>query len=111
VYVLLVVLPGWILLRASGPGPLLGYVEAMLGFAIVPIGASGEYMEPLFVIALVSAIIFAGPLVSWISRWRVSVDAATASLLMMFAATGVFVWRASQPLVRVFWPAGAARRP
>jgi alginate O-acetyltransferase complex protein AlgI len=111
VYVLLVVLPGWILLRASGPGPLLGYVEAMLGFAIVPLGAAGEYMDPLFVIALVSAIVFAGPLVSWISRWRVSVDAATASLLMMFAATGVFVWRTSQPLVRAFWPAGATRRP
>jgi hypothetical protein len=55
--------------------------------------------------------VFAGPLVSWISRWRVSVDAATASLLMMFAATGVFVWRASQPLVRVLWPAAAVPRP
>jgi hypothetical protein len=28
-----------------------------------------------------------------ISRWRVSLDAATASLLMMLAATGLFVWR------------------
>ena len=27
------------------------------------------------------------------SRWRVSVDAGTTSLLMMLAATGVFIWR------------------
>jgi alginate O-acetyltransferase complex protein AlgI len=111
VYVVLAVLPGWILLRAAGPGPLLGYVEAMVGFAIAPAGASMDYMDPLFVTALISAIVFAGPLVSWISRWRVSVDAATASLLMMFAATGVFIWRASQPLVRALWPADATRRP
>jgi D-alanyl-lipoteichoic acid acyltransferase DltB (MBOAT superfamily) len=110
-YVLIGVLPGWILLRASGPGPLLGYVEAMLGFAIMPVGSSLEFMDPLFVVALISGIVFAGPLVSSISRWRVSVDAATASLLMMCAATGVFVWRASLPLVRAVWPTSAPRRP
>jgi hypothetical protein len=44
-------------------------------------------------VALILAFIGAGPLVPWISRWRVSVDAATTSLLMMLAATAVFIWR------------------
>lgn len=94
VYVLLIVTFGWMLLRASGPGPLLGYGEAMLGFSIVKFGAASAYLSLGLVTALVSAVVFAGPLVGWISRWRVSVDAAVASLLMMMAATGVLLWHA-----------------
>jgi D-alanyl-lipoteichoic acid acyltransferase DltB (MBOAT superfamily) len=103
-YVLLVVLFGWVLLRASAPGPLLGYVEAMFGFSVAPFGGAGVYLTPGFVTALVCAVVFAGPLVGNISRWRVSVDAATASLLMMLAATGVLVWRWCLPLLRVVLP-------
>ena len=110
VYVLLVVLAGWVLLRASGPGPLLGYVEAMLGFSVVRFPGAGVYLTPAFVSALVSAVIFAGPLVSWISRWRVSVDAATASLLMMLGATAVFVRRAATALLKMTGPVRVSPR-
>jgi alginate O-acetyltransferase complex protein AlgI len=110
VYVLLVVIVGWVGLRAAGPGPLLGYLEAMFGFAIVKSPASMDYLTPGFVAALISAVVFAGPLVGWISRWRVSVDAATASLLMMCAATGVFVWQAFLPVLRAIRPDAGARR-
>ncbi len=92
-YVLLVVALGWVLLRASGPGPLLGYVEAMFGASVVPWGGSAPYLTPGLTTALVCALVFAGPLVGNISRWRVSVDAATASLLMMLAATALLLWR------------------
>ncbi len=99
VYVLLVVTFGWMLLRASGPGPLLGYVEAMLGWSIDTAPGAWSYLTPGFVTAFISAVVFAGPQVGSISRWRVSVDAATASLLMMLAATGVFIWH----LVQLVW--------
>jgi alginate O-acetyltransferase complex protein AlgI len=107
-YVLLVVLFGWVLLRAPAPGPLLGYLEAMFGFSVAPFGGAAVYLTPAFTTVLLCAIVFAGPLVGNISRWRVSVDAATASLLMMLAATGVLVWRWCLPLVRMVVPGHVA---
>jgi alginate O-acetyltransferase complex protein AlgI len=104
VYVLVVVTAGWMILWAIGPGPLLGYVEAMLGLSVPTALPVSEFMTPGFTLALVSAIFFAGPLVGSISRWRVSVDAATASLLMMLAATGIFVWHLGQLVWRLIFP-------
>ena len=93
VYVLLVVTVGWMLLRADSPAAALSFASVMIGAA----GASGStvesYLTPMMWMALTLAFIGAGPLVPWISRWRVSVDAGTTSLLMMLAATGVFIWR------------------
>lgn len=109
VYVLLVVLLGWVLLRASGPGPLLGYLEAMFGASVVPFGASASYFTLGFTTALVSALIFAGPLVGNLSRWRVSVDSAVASLLMMFAATGILLWHAVNGVRRLYELAAGTR--
>jgi len=109
VYVLVVVLFGWMMIRAAGPGPLLGYTEAMLGLSIVKFGASSVYLTPGFVTALACAILFAGPMVGNISRWRVSVDAATASLIMMLAATGVLLWHAVNGIRRVL-PGEAPKR-
>ena len=111
VYVLLVVMFGWMLLRAAGPGPLLGYMEAMAGFSVMKFGASSAYLTWGFTTAFVCAIVFAGPMVGNISRWRVSVDAATASLIMMLAATGVLMWQAVSGLRRLFSPGDGANRP
>jgi hypothetical protein len=55
-------------------------------------------------IALAAAIIGAGPLIPWLSRWRVSVDALTASLVMMVTSVFVFVWRGAMALLRIFPP-------
>lgn len=104
VYVLLVTLVGWTLLRASGAGPLLGYLEAMSGGAVVPFGAASAHLTWGLTSALLCALIFAGPMVGNLSRWRVSVDAATASLLMMLAATGVLLWQAVRPVWQVLMP-------
>ena len=110
VYVLLVVMFGWMLLRVSGPGPLLGYTEAMVGFSVMKFGASSVYLTWGFTTAFVCAIVFAGPMVGNISRWRVSVDAATASLIMMLAATGVLMWQAVAGLRRLLSPGNRANR-
>ena len=109
VYVLGIVMVGWLILRASGPGPLLGYTEALLGLSVMKFGASSVYLTPGFVTAFLCAIIFAGPMVGNISRWRVSVDAATASLIMMLAATGVLLWHAVNGIRRVI-PGDAPKR-
>lgn len=110
VYVLLVVTAGWLLLRASGPGPLLGYVEAMLGLSIAKFGASAAYFTWGFTTVFICALIFAGPMVGNISRWRVSVDAAVASLIMMLAATGVLMWQAVVMVRRVTSPRNDTRK-
>ncbi|MFN7918275.1 MAG: MBOAT family O-acyltransferase [Vicinamibacterales bacterium] len=109
-YVLLVVLFGWMLLHASGPGPLLGYVEAMLGFGVVPAGGALTLLGWGRGTALVCAIFFAGPMIGNVSRWRVSVDAAVASLIMMCAATVVLLWVAVNPLRRLMANDPPARR-
>lgn len=103
-YVLLVVLFGWVLLRGSAPGPTLGYFEALLGFSVATTGGASTFMTPVLWFVLPAAILSAGPLIGSISRWRVSVDAATASLLMMLAATGVFIWRGAAPVLRAVLP-------
>ncbi|MGE0703813.1 MAG: MBOAT family O-acyltransferase [Vicinamibacterales bacterium] len=93
VYVLLIVAIGWVLLRSENVAAALGFLGTMAGVS----GAAGAtahlYLTTGSWIALGVAIIGAGPLIPSVSRWRVSVDAATISLLMMLGATGVFVWR------------------
>jgi len=103
-YVLVVVTFGWLLLRGNGPGPTLGFAEALLGYSVATTGGALTFMTPALWVALPSAILFAGPLVGSISRWRVSVDAATASLMMMLAATCVFVWKMLEPVARALLP-------
>lgn len=110
-YVLTVVVGGWLLLRASGPGPLLGYVEAMFGLSVVKFGASAVYFTWGFTTVFACAVVFAGPMVGNISRWRVSVDSAVASLIMMLAATGILMWQAVVGLRRVASPRDDASRP
>lgn len=110
VYVLLVVVFGWMLLRASGPGPLLGYAEAMSGSAVAPFGGASVYLTWGVGTALACALFFAGPMIGNVSRWRVSVDAAVASLIMMFAATGVLLWIVVGPIWRLLAPNDPPRR-
>lgn len=101
-YVLLVILAGWLLLHVSGPGHLLGYLEAMVGSAIRPFGEARTYLTAWFTTALACAVFLAGPMIGNVSRWRVSVDAAVASLIMMFAATAVLLWHVLAPIRRLF---------
>ena len=81
------------LLRTASPAVAWSFGSVMVGAAGAPGSTVGAYLTPMMWFALTLALIGAGPLVPWISRWRVSVDAGTTSLLMMLAATGVFIWR------------------
>ena len=92
-YVLVIVTVGWMLLRTASPAAAWSFGSVMIGASGAPGSTVGAYLTPMMWLALTLAFIGAGPLVPWISRWRVSVDAGTTSLLMMLAATGVFIWR------------------
>jgi alginate O-acetyltransferase complex protein AlgI len=93
VYVLLVIGVGWVLLRADSLPSALVYLATMAGVAGAPGFAASMYLTIASWLALAVAIVAAGPLIPSVSRWRVSVDAATVSLLMMLGATGLFLWR------------------
>jgi alginate O-acetyltransferase complex protein AlgI len=92
-YVLALVTVGWMLLRAESAAGALAYLAVMAGMGGAPGFAVETYLTPMVWTALALAFVGAGPLVPAISRWRVSVDAGTTSLLMMLAATGLFICR------------------
>jgi alginate O-acetyltransferase complex protein AlgI len=91
-YVLLIVIVGWVILRADSAGGAMSYLRAMAGLSSAAAWTSSRYLTLPVVSALVVALIGAGPLVPGVSRWRVSVDAMTASIVMMLTAVPVFVW-------------------
>jgi len=91
-YLLCVVGVGWAILRADTVRAALLFLRAMVGLASLSALTAQDYMTPLLWVVLAAAVLFAGPLVPWISRWRVSVDAAVVAALMMVMATAIFVW-------------------
>jgi alginate O-acetyltransferase complex protein AlgI len=105
VYVLLVVVIGWVILRADTASGAVGFLQTMAGSSGVWAVTADVYLTPQVWLALAVAVIGAGPMVPSISRWRVSVDAGTTSALMMMAATGVFIWRPGAIALRFLWPA------
>jgi alginate O-acetyltransferase complex protein AlgI len=106
-YVLLVVVVGWVILRAPDLATAGQLLSAMAGMNSAPVMAMARFTSLALWSALVVGIFAAGPLVPSISRWRVSIDAATTSLLMMIAATGVFLWRGPSLAIRSIWPKSA----
>ncbi len=92
-YLLVVVTAGWVILRAGSLAGAAGFLRAMTGADGLSAGGAARYLSTGVWIALGTAVLFAGPLVPWISRWRVTVDAATASLLMIITAMALFIWR------------------
>ncbi|HEX7796135.1 MAG TPA: hypothetical protein VF456_17355, partial [Vicinamibacterales bacterium] len=107
--VLIVVIVSWAILRAETVGAAATMVATMFGLRGLGHFTIANYLTWPVWVALLVAIIGAGPLIPWLSRWRVSVDALTASLVMMGTSVFVFVWRGSVALVRVFSPATSDR--
>ena len=105
-YVLLVMIVGWVILRSDTAAHALLMVQTMIGMKGTWTLTAWRYLSPGLWFVLISAILGAGPLISWISRWRVSLDATTAAILMMIAATFVFLWRG----VTLVFSAAAWRR-
>jgi len=92
-YVIVVVTVSWAILRAESVGAAATTVATMFGLHGLGRFTIANYLTWPVWIALIVAIIGAGPLIPWLSRWRVSVDAVTASLVMMLTSTSIFIWR------------------
>ena len=111
VYVLAVVGLGWIILRAESAAQLSLLLRAMTGAFGWSDSTFARHATWDVWFALVTAFVGAGPLVPWISRWRVTVDASTTALLMMLAAVVVYWWNTPgrwMRAVRTLWR-GSAR--
>jgi len=97
-YLLLVVVIGWVWLRADSVSDAVMILKAMAGqnesarHVMLP-------LSPMLWAALAAGVVGSAPLAPALRRWSVAIDAATTSLLMMFFATVVFVWRWSSLLV------------
>jgi alginate O-acetyltransferase complex protein AlgI len=92
-YVLLVIGTGWVILRADTHAHTWVLLKAMFGAGELGAWTAARYMNAGAWWALAVAVIGAGPLVPWISRWRVTLDAATAALVMMTTAFWLFIFR------------------
>jgi len=92
-YVLLVVTIGWTILRADSVAAAGNMLQVMTGLKGLRQLTVARYLTLEVWIALIVAIIGAGPLIPWLSRWRVSVDAVTAASVMMLTSLSLFVWR------------------
>ena len=91
-YLLLVVLCLWVVFRAESPAGAVVMLRAMTGFTaatdVAPLA-----LTPLDWTALVTAALAVVPLWPGFSRWTVTVDALTTSMLILVSTSSVFVWR------------------
>ena len=116
VYVLLVVMLGWVVFRTETlPGTLL-YLQALAGLNTAVIEAPALPVTTTVWVALAVGVIGSAPLVSWLSRWRVMLDAVTTSVLMVASTTSRFTWRRGSDVVdalprRRRGPKNGPRRP
>jgi alginate O-acetyltransferase complex protein AlgI len=108
-YLLLVVTVGWVVLRADTPAGALTYLAGMAGANGWTGVVAPRLLTPWLWTMLAVAIVGAGPLVPWISRWRVTLDAATAGVLMMISATTLFVWRGAEIIADAVRPLRSKR--
>ena len=98
-YVLLVVMLGWVLFRTETlPGTLL-YLQALAGLNTAESEAPALPVTTAVWVAMAVGVIGSVPLVSWLSRWRVTLDAVTTSVLMVASTTSRFTWRRGSDVV------------
>jgi alginate O-acetyltransferase complex protein AlgI len=103
-YVLLVVVIGWVILRADSVAAATMMVQTMVGMKGIAHLTAGRYLTPQVWIALIVSVIGTGPLIPWLSRWRVSIDAVTAALVMMVTSVSLFLWRGGSLVLSALSP-------
>jgi len=103
-YLVAVVMVGWVILRSETPGGALQYLVAAAGLNASALRARPVVGVELWLL-LIAGAIGCAPLLPSIRRWTVAVDALIVSLLMMMFASLLFAWRCGRlivsPLVRL----------
>ena len=100
-YLIVLVVIGWVFFRTETTWGGVQFVGALAGLndsarqLVLPSLTSIQW------VALVFGAIGAVPLLSWFSRWVVTVDAMATSAMMLVSTTVVFTWRTGARVVSV----------
>lgn len=72
VYVMLVVMVGWVFFRAGNLSQALAFLRAMCGFAQGDplVNNVARYLDPLTLMMLALAFVFSMPVIPWIQQWH-----------------------------------------
>jgi alginate O-acetyltransferase complex protein AlgI len=114
VYLIVVVMAGWVVLRSETLGAAWLFLKALAGLNPSALPARPAIGLDLWLV-LAAGAIGCAPLFPTIRRWTVAIDAVTTSLLMMLFATVLFAWRCGAivvtPVLRWWrWSLAYARR-
>tara|TARA_Y100000588_G_scaffold170938_1_gene184825 strand:+ start:299 stop:607 length:309 start_codon:yes stop_codon:yes gene_type:complete len=92
---------GWVIFRTETMVDGVRFVGALTGMNT---GVAHLALPGLSLVewtSLVLGALAAVPLLPWLSRWVVTVDAMATSLLMLISTVGVFLWRIGSNLLDV----------
>ncbi len=111
VYLILVVMLGWVVLRSQTLGGALMFLKALAG--LNPSSSqAGPTIDRWVWLLLAAGVIGCAPLSQAIRRWTVTIDALILSLLMLLSAPVLFAWRCGSdvatPVLR-WWRASRSR--
>jgi len=98
VYLVVIVMAGWVVLRSQTLGGALQYLEALAGLNGSALRA-GPTPAPELWLVLVAGAIGCAPLFPAIRRWTVVIDALIISLLMLLFGAVLFAWRCGSAVV------------
>jgi alginate O-acetyltransferase complex protein AlgI len=98
VYLVAVVIAGWVVLRSHTLGGALRFFEALAGWNASALGA-GPAPAPELWLVLAAGAIGCAPLFPAIRRWTVVIDALIISLLMLLFGAVFFAWRCGSTVV------------
>jgi hypothetical protein len=91
VYLIAVVMVGWVVLRSATLGDAVSYLKALAG--LNGSALRRPTLAPEVWLLLAAGAIGCAPLLPTIRRWTVVIDALIVSLLMMLFASVLFAWR------------------
>ena len=106
-YLIVVVMAGWVVLRSQTLGGALLFFKALAGLNASAVPVRQTIGVDLWLV-LGAGAIGCAPLFSTIRRWTVAIDAIIVSLLMMLFASALFAWRCARivvtPVLRLWRP-------
>ncbi|HEV3063675.1 MAG TPA: hypothetical protein VGY48_35880 [Vicinamibacterales bacterium] len=92
VYVLVIVMAGWAVLRSETLGDALLFLKALVGLNSTAVRARPAIGLEVWLV-LAAGALGCAPLAKAIQRWTVIIDALIVSLLLMLFAAVLFAWR------------------
>ena len=92
-YLLLMVMFGWGIFRTETLPSALVFLSALAGLNTRALGGAPLPMTPVLWAAVAAGCLGSVPLLPWLSRWRVTLDAMTTSALMLGSTAWIFSWR------------------